>query len=600
MGTWSIIGPLGAEVSLRDIGVQMHDASGAGVPPIHNVTLQSASSAGGIYQRSLAGMRRVELRLVPRQRYATLAAIRLELIAALNPDLVSDEHPASLCYQGGSKTLHLPVIYAGGLDDSDANDALDLHFLAYDPIWTATTAETPLTLTEQVSLSGGYAFQRAGSGSDIGVWSQLGALNNEVVALLVGHDDTLYAGGMFTGPPAYFARWDDTLPTPAWVAVSGTGTPPDYNVFAIADGPGATLYVGGTFAGRVKKWDGAAWSDLSLTDAFDVRALVVGDDGKLYAGGSFASSEHIAVYTSGSGWSSMGSGVSISNGVPYVYALARGPDGKIYVGGNFDSPASHVARWNPATATWESLGSGLDGMVRALRFLPDGRLVAGGAFTGKVAVWNGVIWETLGSLSGGGVLCLAVRHDGLLYAGGEFDEADGLKLPNTQAQWNGYAWFPLDVELPAGTVAGVSAIAVDSMGTLSVGYDGLGSGGTAGSRAGVVAVTNGGTAAAYPLMVVNGPGRLYELANWTTGDIIYFDLVLQPGETLTLDLRPGIKSVVSSFRGNVIGQVVPGSKLATWRLMPGTNQVALYMQATDDDTAATITWHERHWSLDAA
>jgi hypothetical protein len=597
MGIWSIIGPYGAEVSLRDIGVQMRDATGAGVPPIHNVTLQSASDAGGIYQRSLATMRTIELRLVPRQRYATLAAIRLELLAALNPDLVSDECPAYLRYQGGSKTLRLPVVYAGGLDDSDNDDALDLRFLAYDPVWTATTAATAVALIEQVGLNGGYVFQRAGSGSDIGTWKALGSLNNDVMALLVGHDGTLYAGGRFTGPPDYFARWDDTLPTPAWVAVSGTGTPPNFNVFAIANGPGTTLYLGGTFSGRVKKWDGAAWSNLTLTDALDVQALVVGDDGTLYAGGNFSAGEHIAAYANGSGWSSLGSGVSLSVGVPYVYALARGTDGKIYVGGNFDSPANHVARWNPATATWENLGSGLDGIVHALLFLPDGRLVAGGSFTGNVAVWNGVVWETLGSLAGGSVLCLAVRSDGLLYAGGGFDEADGLALPNTQAQWNGYAWFPLDVKLPSGTTAEVLTIVVDSAGTLSVGYHGAGS---TGSRAGVVAVANEGTAAAYPIVEVQGPGRFYELANWTTGDIIYFDLVLQTGETLTLDLRPGIKSVVSSFRGNVIGQVVPGSKLATWRLMPGTNRVALYMQETTGATAATITWHERHWSLDAA
>jgi phage-related protein len=138
----------------------------------------------------------------------------------------------------------------------------------------------------------------------------------------------------------------------------------------------------------------------------------------------------------------------------------------------------------------------------------------------------------------------------------------------------------------------MNAVAIAPDGALLVGY---GYTATATSAA-VTTVTNPGSAAAYPVLTIAGPGRVYQLVNWTAREAIYFNLVLLSGETLTLDLRPQHKTVTSSFRGNVLNAVVPGSALASWRLLPGDNLISLFVD--DASASATLTWQERHWSVE--
>jgi hypothetical protein len=238
---------------------------------------------------------------------------------------------------------------------------------------------------------------------------------------------------------------------------------------------------------------------------------------------------------------------------------------------------------------------GLDGAVYALCFLPDGTLIAGGEFTGFVAMWNGVQWRTLGALNGP-VYALATGKDGMLIAGGTFTEAAGVPLADRIAQWNGYAWFPFAVDLP--TSVTVRALAVEADGTLIIGSSAAGGEAVA---AGVTTLTNHGSAATYPILTITGPGEVQEITNWTTGDRLFLHIRLMAGETLTLDLRPGIKTATSSLRGNVLGALVPGSHFATWRLLPGDNQIGLYVReiaAESTPPTATITWYERYWSVD--
>lgn len=108
--------------------------------------------------------------------------------------------------------------------------------------------------------------------------------------------------------------------------------------------------------------------------------------------------------------------------------------------------------------------------------------------------------------------------------------------------------------------------------------------------------TNQGTATAYPILRVTGPGRLYEIANYTIDSAIYFDLELQSGEEVTLDLRPGKKTLISTFRGNIIHAILEGSDVQGFRLIPGGNDISIYI---DNATAvAHMTWENRHWSID--
>ena len=66
----------------------------------------------------------------------------------------------------------------------------------------------------------------------------------------------------------------------------------------------------------------------------------------------------------------------------------------LHVGGSFTSPASSVARWTPATATWSGLGTGVAGVVLALAAY-DGGLHVGGGFssTGGVPATGIARWD---------------------------------------------------------------------------------------------------------------------------------------------------------------------------------------------------------------
>ena len=90
--------------------------------------------------------------------------------------------------------------------------------------------------------------------------------------------------------------------------------------------------------------------------------------------------------------------------------------------------------------------------------------------------------------------------------------------------------------------------------------------------------------------------RIYQLINYTTGDGIWTILSIQGGETITLDLRNSAKTLTSDLRGNLLGVIMPGSNLTTWRLMPGTNSVSFFALSGTIET--TFVWRPRAWSSD--
>jgi hypothetical protein len=480
--------------------------------------------------------------------------------------------------------LRLPIAYEAGLDQSEET-TLELRLRALETTWAAS-APAEQTLAVQATLDpAGYVLERSAAGD----WATLGSLGSAPAALLVAPDGTRYAGGGFAGG---VARWDAA--TAAWVPLSGLEGP----VRCLAWGPDGTLYAGGTFSTQgdtVAAYDGSAWTTLG-TPGLAPHALTVGDDGTLYLGGVAAGGASAQRWEAGTGWIDMGAGP----GGP-VYSMLADGRGVIYAGGGF---AGGVAHWTGAA--WEQLGDGLAQStgstpeVRALAVGPDGMLYVGGSFdradgiqASSIARWNGLAWQPLGRGVDGTVLALAARQsDGMLLVGGQFWLAGGQRMPDHLAQWNGYSWFPLGLARAA--APDVTALAAPDDQTVLVGSAGSGSA----TRAAVNLLTNQGSAAAYPVLTIRGPGRLYHLINWSAGEALYFDVLLLDGEELTINLQPGYKTVSSSFRGNVLSAVLPGSSLATWRLLPGENTVSLFLDATS--ASASLSWYERYWSYDGA
>jgi hypothetical protein len=580
---WSLISPLGDEVPLAEMNVALRAAPGAGLPPLDYHTNGLPTAANPVRWQTEA--RRLTLRLEARRRAAAFPATRQALIRALNPDLAQHHGPPYLTYSGGTRALRLPIAYEAGLEQSDET-TLELRLLALETTWTAS-APVEQTLAVQAPLDpAGYVLERSATGD----WTTLGSLGSAAAALLVAPDGTRYAGGAFAGG---VARWDTA--TAAWVALAGLEGP----VGCLAWGPDGTLYAGGSFSTQgatVAAHDGSAWTTLG-TPGLAPHALAVGATGTLYVGGVAAGGGASAQrWEAGTGWIDMGAGP----GGP-VYSLLADGHGTLYAGGAF---AGGVARWTGAT--WEPLGDGLAQSmgslpdVRALAVGPDGMLYAGGTFdradgvlASSIARWNGLAWQPLGRGLDGPVLALAARQsDGMLLVGGQFWLAGGQRMPDHLAQWNGYSWFPLGLARAA--APDVLALAAPDDHTVLVGSASSGSA----TRAAVNLLTNQGSAAAYPVLTIRGPGRLYHLINWSAGEALYFDLLLLADEELTINLQPGYKTVSSSFRGNLLSAVLPGSSLATWRLLPGDNAVSLFLDATS--ASASLHWYERYWSYDGA
>ena len=141
---------------------------------------------------------------------------------------------------------------------------------------------------------------------------------------------------------------------------------------------------------------------------------------------------------------------------------------------------------------------------------------------------------------------------------------------------------------------------------------------------GVTLVSNEGTADTFPIITLVGEGAVESLTNAATGQVITFDrLTIFPGETVTIDLRAGRKTVGSDVRGSLNYAVMQGSDISEWRLVVGENEIDLAAQAetylvtedgafltTEDETEFLVVsdtldltghgleFYKQHWSLD--
>lgn len=299
-----------------------------------------------------------------------------------------------------------------------------------------------------------------------------------------------------------------------------------------------------------------------------------------------------------------------------VHALTVGPDGMIYAGGAFTTAgggtANRIAQWDPVGAAWSSLGTGMNNIVRALAIAPNGTLYAGGSFTtaggvtvNYIARWNGASWTGMGGGMDNVVHCLDFGPDGTLYAGGIFTIAGGITLTDTVAKWNGSTWTHLDVNFPAAQTTRAILASEYYDPVVRVNYNlfvGFNTKGTA-YFAGSVIATNNGTATACLKIVITRFGgtsaTLEQIRNETTGKTLFFDYDLLDGETLTMDLTPGVKSITSNFFGNVLANILPNSDFATFALMPGNNNVTCFINTEDDpEMEAFMVWKDTFWSAD--
>ena len=187
-------------------------------------------------------------------------------------------------------------------------------------------------------------------------------------------------------------------------------------------------------------------------------------------------------------------------------------------------------------------------------------------------------------------------NKGIGYIGGDFTSAGGLALADRIVGWNGSTWFHLPANLPSTQLV---------MALLTIGddlYIGSQASGTA-TTAEITVVTNPGTARAYPVITIKRSGGTSATVEWlrneTTGKTLYLNYALQSGETLTIDLTPGRRQIISSYRGAVWEAALRNSDLGDFYLLPGDNDISVFVnQAGSPSMTAFMKFPIAHESVD--
>ncbi len=601
----------GRVMRFRQFGFLLTAILGLGSATPEHQALTFAQLDGGQYENTLKPPR--QFSLAGRWGGATpneLDAGMAQLGRLLDRDRVAQRQPLVLTTQAQNcgrlcgEPVQIQALYSQGMEGTIQelpSAAQGVTFTNYLPVILSAGQGVPLDVQDSITSYGGILYRAPG-----GTWAKMGTgTNGSVEAIVVAPSGLVYVGGIFTdagGSGAdYLAVWN---PQTATWAVVKSATSIGNTVHALALAPNVNLYIGGAFTNA----DGIAAADYIVmynptANTFSalgtgmndvVNALAVAPDGTLYATGNFTTAgggaaARVASWN-GSAWSAMGTGFGTAG-----EALAVAPNGTLYAGGGFTNgggvaAADYIASWNGSA--WSGLSTGMNGDVNALAIGLNGLLYAGGIFTtaggvttGGIAVWNGVGWQQLG----GGFASpgtdtpnsMAVQANGNLLIASSGSVVDP-GAPGVLFQWNGSAY--VDLGITASSSGDVVTIGPD--GTIYAGVSGTIVAG------GLTTAPNGGTAGVYPRLTINGPSsgtsRLYQLQNTATGAAIYLNLTLNAGETAVLNLNPTNVTFVSTFQGNVLNKILPGSNTTAFLLQPGDNIIMFF--AAGSSVTAVLDW----------
>lgn len=113
-------------------------------------------------------------------------------------------------------------------------------------------------------------------------------------------------------------------------------------------------------------------------------------------------------------------------------------------------------------------------------------------------------------------------------------------------------------------------------------------------------VTYPGTSKTYPTITITGPIDDLEITNLATGDELQFDTSISDGDTITVDLSYGNKTIVDQAGTNRISYLSNDSDLATWSIEPapvvtdGTNSLRITGTGADAGSTVLIEYYERY------
>jgi hypothetical protein len=610
---------------------------GEGLPPIENLSQEVYGMPGALYKGTVVKPRVLTITAMEHGlTYGALMDMKARMQSALRWDRGELGAPSIYRFTMNGVSRDLCVHYDSAVERRVGRPGrvvvVAIRMIAYDPFWYDPETQ------EQVLDWADTKLVRLVMAKVDGVWDALGPPaavaagaggNTHIQAVAVSPDGRyVYYGGDFQNfdniPAAdHIVRRD--LTTDTWEAVGG-GLNARVRVLTFA--PDGRLYAGGYFtngsggagdplADYLAQYDQATdtWVNVgggpgagAVTTVLDI---AFGHDGRMYVAGIFTNwggtgANYIVSYTPAGGWAALGAAMPNTT----VYAVVTMPDGHIVIGGDFTLIGAvaylRVAEWDPAGAAYSTLGGGLagPGTCYALCVGTDGKLYAGGVFptaggviANNVACWNGASWS---GMAGGfptigvvGASRLFPHPDGDIYASGDFQEAGGIPFANYVARWNGSAWLPLDIILPAPASA-APRFAFSPSGDLYLGTDALAVSIPCGAPNVLV---NEGNAPAYPLIEIKNQGLFGLLINEGEGGSddtkreIDGNMAMLDGEIVTMDLTSGVKSCESNWRGNRLGDILAASDMATFCLeaspraayggMDGANLITAFLADLD-------------------
>lgn len=111
-----------------------------------------------------------------------------------------------------------------------------------------------------------------------------------------------------------------------------------------------------------------------------------------------------------------------------------------------------------------------------------------------------------------------------------------------------------------------------------------------------VAVTNPGDVEAWPIWVINGPATQIVLRKLASGSVAEQSLTLNTTllstDTVTIDTRPGQKTVLGPASANLYGSLAAGSRL--WALPTGTSTIRVELSGATGASKVTLTAAPRY------
>ncbi|MBI5387363.1 MAG: trypsin-like serine protease [Verrucomicrobia bacterium] len=350
-----------------------------------------------------------------------------------------------------SKTFNIAL-----LDDDQADGNKDLVLLLSNPKPTGCAQlGSPSTVT--LTLVDNESFNTPAGSLDT-TFNPSAKTDGPVYALALQPNGSLLLAGDFTEVNDIsrngVAR---LLPDGAFDASFDLGPGADAAIRAMTLQPDGRVLLGGLFTqivGTNRSRIGRVYHDGTLDASFNpgsgadnpVYAITLQPDGRILVGGSFNKFNGITrpnlvrLTTNGTVDVTFSTGSGLDG---TVFAIAMQDDGKILIGGEFTrvngTNRFRIARLLPNGALDLSFdpAGGMNAAVRAILFQPDGRIVAGGSFTGV----NGTPRNYLARLNQDGsldtdflslaaspnnvgandsVYALALQVDGKILAGGDF------------------------------------------------------------------------------------------------------------------------------------------------------------------------------------